>query len=234
MPVCFRKWLIICICARTVTQHLTQPREGLEQHLLFPLSLSGPAFSILANEHIFLVFCVRRLVFFQFHSILSFCLQAFCITSRLKMFCIHPWYFLSPLSVKPLLHLSVTCSRRIVSQFCHGQSETTASLPLSSRLCEVAPASIVAPLLWSVALNARLQSTRCLQLASVGSQLTCGFNFHTLWTGGVDHSEVRVFVSASQQIELTLFECWIQNKIRKKTIFRLNLKCFAVNEIQLS
>lgn len=74
MPVCFRKWLIICICARTVTQHLTQPREGLEQHLLFPLSLFGPAFFILANERIFLCILCLSTCFLSvsFHSLLLF------------------------------------------------------------------------------------------------------------------------------------------------------------------
>lgn len=48
--VCFRKWLIFCICARTVTQHPAQPRAAPEQHLLFPLPLTGPLLLSLAYD----------------------------------------------------------------------------------------------------------------------------------------------------------------------------------------
>lgn len=153
MPVCFRKWLITCICARTVTQHPTQPSEEPEQHLLFPLALIGPVF-------------FYSCLWISCSLLLSFLASVFFLSdlfsSSFLLFpheiLFHPYFLdisLNPLSKRPLLQ----SLRGLCFSFITGGVKPLRHFPpLSSGSCKVTLASIVAPMLRSVALYARLQS----------------------------------------------------------------------------
>ena len=169
VPVCFRKWLIICICPCTVTQHPTQPCEGPEcnTHYSLYLSLGLPClfFPMSLHNSLLVPFCFALPCFLIIFLIffLSFLWPTFCVmffsfiplkfhTCFLDVFyvscclclCIHQEGFVSLSSLAERNHF-------VTSSWAPGRVRWPQ------------------PRMWlqhcAVVLNVRLLSTRSLQLA---------------------------------------------------------------------